>query len=42
MQDKTNYKKFQELTIDESNEINGGFDWMDILDFVIRCTVVAI
>lgn len=42
MQRTTNYEKFQELELSEMMEVDGGFDWMDVLDFVIRCTVVVL
>lgn len=42
MQKETNYGKFQELNTDELREADGGFDWVDVVDFIIRCTIVVV
>lgn len=42
MQKELNYEKFQELTTDELDQVEGGFDWYDVLDFIIRSTVVIL
>lgn len=42
MQKELNYENFQELTTDELNQVEAGFDWYDVLDFIIRSTVVIL
>ena len=42
MQKELNYEKFQELTTDELDKVEGGFDWYDVLEFIIHSTVVIL